>query len=96
MGMLITHHEGYWPKGKGPKPAKGRNRRNRRNDNVGADAPAEQSPAEPEASPYAELTDDQVAEAYATNVGEGAEGREAQVAALEALDAETTEPDKGE
>lgn len=47
------------------------------------------------ASPYAELTDTQVAEAYATNVGGGAGRREAQQAALEALDAENSQPDNG-
>jgi hypothetical protein len=84
MGMLLTHHEGYWPEGKAPKATK--RSRPRRHKVVG-ETPAEVVPAE-DASPYAELTDEQVAEAYATNVGEDAEGREAQVAALEALDAE--------
>jgi hypothetical protein len=79
MGMLLTYREGYWPDGKAPKPKRARKPRK-------AEKPAETP--EPEASPYAELTDEQVAEAYATNVGEDAEGREAQVAALEALDAE--------
>lgn len=85
MGMLLTHHKGYYPKGGEPKAPEGKNRRARTRKPKG-EAPVE-VPA-PEASPYAELTDEQVAEAYATNVGEDAEGREAQVSALEALDAE--------
>lgn len=43
-----------------------------------------------EASPWSDLTDDELFEAYVTNVGEdgGAESRDDMVAALEALDSE--------
>lgn len=42
-----------------------------------------------ESDPYADLTDEQVLEAYATNIPDGeAEDRDAMVAELQALDAE--------
>lgn len=84
MGMLLTHHRGYWPEGKGPKPAKGKNRRGRRRE---AEAPA------PEVSPYDELTDEQVAEAFAATFGDHGVfvGRDEAVALLESADAGTVE-----
>jgi len=71
MGMLITHHEGYWPESD--------------------EQPVKRAPArEPDA--YDELTDEQVAEAYATNVGGNATSRKGQLKALRALEAEVTTP----
>lgn len=64
MGMLLTHHDGYWPD----------------------EQPVKRAPAEPDA--YDELTDEQVAEAYATNVGGNATSRKGQLKALRKLEAD--------
>lgn len=70
MGMLITHHEGYWPESD--------------------EQPVKRAPAR-ELDAYDELTDEQVAEAYATNVGGNATTRKGQVKALRKLEAEASE-----
>jgi len=90
MGMLLTYREGYWPEGQEPKPGKpSRKRRSR------STKPAEPVTPVVPVDPYADLTDDQVLEAYATNVPDGsAEDRDAMVAELQALDAEGNTPDE--
>ena len=47
---------------------------------------AEPAPEAPEADAYDDLTDEQVAEAYAANVGGNATSRKGQVRALRKLD----------
>jgi hypothetical protein len=54
-------------------------------DNGWTEAEASEPTVEP--TPYDDLSDDEVSEAYATNVGGKAKKRETQVAALIALDA---------
>ena len=85
MGMLMNRHR---PERKVEDPDNRATRR-RKSRRKTAEQPA------PPASPYADLTDEQVSEAYTTNVGREAEGREAQQAELEALDAENGQPDNG-
>lgn len=73
MGMLLTYREGYY------KPAKAKRTRKPRNRKPKA------TPAPP-ASPYSELTDEQVAEAYSLTIPEGeATERNAQVVELRAV-----------
>jgi hypothetical protein len=101
MGMLMHRHRVEQMKAEGeageakPKP---RRKRDRKAKPVETHNP----PAAPEAElgdapTWSELTDDQVVDAYVTNVGGDAEDRDAMVAALEALDADGTvqEPAEG-
>jgi hypothetical protein len=90
MGMLIRRHRDRHEAdaAKAEKPKRQRNRRK-------PEQPADQPPA-PEDNPYDGLTDEQVAEAYATNVGGEDTERDAQVAALQALEADTPEDNSGE
>jgi hypothetical protein len=73
MGMLINRHRDRNKDQPAPRKRKRKSK---------AEKPA------PPVSPYTELTDEQVADAYATNVGGEATERDAQVAELEALDNE--------
>lgn len=54
-------------------------------------APAEPVESNPEADAYDDLSDEQVAEAYATNVGGNATSRKGQLRALRKLDDESSE-----
>jgi len=75
MGMLLTYREGYWPNDEAPAPRKRKRTRKAK------------APAAP-ASPYNELSDEQVAEAYALTVPDGeATERTAQVVELRAVSA---------
>lgn len=65
MGMLLSHHDGYWPDGEAVEP--------------------EAVPVE--VSPWSELTDDELFDAYVTNVDGEAESREDMIAELDALSA---------
>lgn len=81
--MLLSYHDGYGDTTPAEKPKRRRNRKARDEKPTAPEAPA---------SVYADLTDDELQDAYVTNVGNGSEGapedRDAMVAALEALDAE--------
>lgn len=80
MGMLLSYRKGYWPEGDEPAPKP--RRRNRRK------AKAEPAPevTKSEDASYADLSDDQVAEAYATTIPDGeATERDAQVVELRAV-----------
>ena len=84
MGMLLTYRPGYFPgdaledDGKRAKVL---------------DAGARGNPSEtpPEADAYDDLTDEQVAEAYASNVGGNATSRRGQLKALRKQDADASE-----
>jgi len=80
MGMLLTYRKGYWPEGDAPKPKRKRAPRRRK-----AEVPAE-TPAADESGTYADLSDEQVAEAYAVTIPDGeATERAAQVIELRAV-----------
>lgn len=84
MGMLLhRHRKARAAAVTTSKVAQPRNRRNRK-----AKAKAAEQPKAPatQVTPYAELDDDQLLEAYSTNVGGNAESRDDMVAELAALD----------
>lgn len=86
MGMLLARHRAE-RKVEDPDNRATRAPRRRRKTQDQPPAPV---------SPYAELTDEQLDEAYATNVPDGtAPDRDAKVAELTALDAENDQPDNG-
>lgn len=81
MGMLLTYREGYFPGDNDPERAEVEH----------AGEHPEDAPEAPEADAYDDLTDEQVAEAYAINVGGNATSRKGQVRALRKLDDDSSE-----
>lgn len=108
MGMLMTYHKGYRAEGdpqSGPTPGTKAALKAEAKalglSTEGNKADLERRLAEHKADEgtevdlYADLTDDQVLEAYATNVPDGtAEDRDTMVSELQALDAEGDTPDE--
>ena len=80
MGMLLTYRAGYFPGENDPERAEV--------EHAGEHGDGDNAP-EPEADAYDDLTDEQVAEAYATNVGGNATSRKGQLRALRKADADS-------
>lgn len=81
MGMLLTYREGYFPDDNDPERAEVEHAGEHTEDGNPAAA----------ADAYDDLTDEQVADAYATNVGGQATSRRGQLKALRKLDAEDSD-----
>lgn len=79
MGMLLTYRAGYFPGKNDPERVEVEHAGEHGGDNP------------PELDAYDDLSDEQVAEAYATNVGGNATSRKGQLRALRKLDDESSE-----